>query len=81
MTSLDPAREIAHRVELAQAGPRPSLVGPLIPVLLAVLLATDTLLPAMSLLNCAAPLAGFILAWMWDDSPEDAEMEGAIITL
>jgi hypothetical protein len=78
MTIRDPEREIAYRLRLAEAGPQPSLLGPLIPVIVAMLLVTDTLLPAMSLLNCVAPLAGFILAWMWDETPEAATMEGAV---
>lgn len=74
----DPAREIAHRLQLAQDGPRPSLVGPLIPVMLVGALLTDTLLPALSLLHCAAPLAGFILASFWDDAEDGPGRDGAV---
>lgn len=74
----DPAREIEHRLQLAQDGPRPSLVGPLIPVMLVGALLTDTLLPAISLLHCAAPLAGFVLAAMWNDMKDGRDTDGAI---
>lgn len=74
----DPAREIAQRIALAEAGPQPSLVGPLIPVMLVGAVLTDALLPALSLLNCAAPLIGFGLAWAWDDHAEGRATDGAV---
>jgi len=74
----DPAREIALRIRLAKAGPQPSLVGPLIPVMLAGALLTDMLMPAMTLLNCVAPLAGFGLAWLWDEPGDGRATDGAV---
>lgn len=76
----DPAREIAHRLRLAEAGPQPSLVGPLIPVMLVGAIITDTLMPLMSLLFCAAPVVGFVLAWVWDDRSEGRATDGGVST-
>jgi hypothetical protein len=81
MAIKDPQREIDYRLRLAQAGPQPSLFGPVIPVLIAILLATDTLLPAVGLLNCAAPLAGFVLAGIWDETADGAGSDGAMASL
>ncbi len=74
----DPAREIARRIHLAQAGPQPSLAGPLIPVMVVGAICTDMLIPAMTMLNCAAPLAGFLLAWAWDETGEGRATDGAV---
>ena len=74
----DPEREVARRIRLAEAGPQPSLAGPLIPVMLVGAILTDTLIPLMALLNCAAPAVALALAFVWIDEDEGRATDGAV---